>query len=78
MVSEESRPVCSALPASRTGPLTIPPSVLRDTQVTEAENAIKLTGDHDSEYNSLYSMMKGEKEKYGAGRKAVVGCLLEA
>jgi hypothetical protein len=28
--------------------------LLRDTQVTETENAIRLTEDLDSEYNSLY------------------------
>jgi hypothetical protein len=52
--------------------------LLRDTQVTEPKNAIKLTEDLDSEYNGLYSMIKREREKYGAGRKAVAGCLLEA
>jgi hypothetical protein len=52
--------------------------MLRDTQVTETEKAIKLTDDLDSEWNGLYSMIKREREKYGAGRKAVAGCLLEA
>jgi hypothetical protein len=46
--------------------------------VTETKNAIKLTEDLDSEYNGLYSMIKREREKYGAGREAVAGCLLEA